>query len=182
MDFFTIVALSVGLSMDSFSVSFADGVAYPAMTLKRKLGVAFIFAIIQFSFFSVGWLAGGKIISMVNQLDHWIAFALLTFISMRMIYEAREEVRVDCLNTGNIFLQGIATSIDAIIVGFSVAAVLESILPQGILIGIVTFIFSMLGFGLGKIIGQKFVKISHYIGAGFLFLIGLKILLEHLLS
>ena len=99
-----------------------------------------------------------------------------------MVIENEEEENVKCLNFGNIVLQGMATSIDAIIVGFSMVTVWQTIIPQASIVGIVTLIFSLLGFALGKIIGEKLIKISRYFGASILFLLGLKILLEHLLS
>ncbi len=182
MDLITLLAISIGLSIDSFSVSFADGIAFPRMKLGRKLLISETFAVIQFSFTAIGWFMAGPIIKYLSHVDYWLAFVLLTYVSIKMVIENEEEENVKCLNFGNIVLQGMATSIDAIIVGFSMVTVWQTIIPQASIVGIVTLIFSLLGFALGKIIGEKLIKISRYFGASILFLLGLKILLEHLLS
>ncbi len=125
-------------------------------------------------------MIGGQIIFYVQKIDHWVAFILLSIVSVKMIVEAKEESDVKCLNLGDIILQGMATSIDAVIVGFGMATIWSRILPQATVIGIVTFVFALLGFGLGKIIGEKLVKITPYLGAAILFSLGIKILMEHL--
>ena len=182
MDYLSVIAISIGLSVDSFSVSFADGLAFPRMKAKRKIFVSIAFALIQFLFITLGWLVGGQIIFYVQKIDHWLSFILLSIVSVKMILEAKEESDIKCLNLGNIILQGIATSIDAMIVGFGMATIWSTIIPQATVVGIVTFVFALSGFGLGKIIGNKLVQVAPYLGAIILFSIGIKILIEHLLG
>jgi putative Mn2+ efflux pump MntP len=134
----------------------------------------------------VGWLVGNSIKSLIEPVDHWIAFGLLSLIGGKMIIESfinSEEREIkNPLHIKVILLLSLATSIDALAVGFSFATLLEKILIAVIIIGSVTFIASMLGILLGKKTGPKINKYAEIIGGLILIGIGAKIMIGHLLN
>jgi len=180
---FTLLVIAIGLSMDSFAVSISNGLAIPRITFQRAVPIAFSLAFFQALMPLLGWLSGVGLESYIKEFDHWIAFILLGIIGGKMVYEGLFEsnsISPVKLKKRTIVMQSIATSIDAFVVGISFAFLSISIVKPVVLIGFVTFIFSMLGLLLGKIVGQKIGKPAEIFGGLVLIGIGTKILIEHI--
>lgn len=179
-----IVLIAIGLSMDSFAVSIVNGLMMPKLRFGKAVGIALSLAFFQALMPYIGWYAGSVIESQIKSIDHWLAFLLLAFIGLKMIYESRKQklkvTGVKSLKLSTLIGQSIATSIDALAVGVSFAFLEIDIYISIIIIGIVTFLFSMIGLKLGKTIGYKTKSKVEVFGGILLILIGIKILLEHL--
>jgi putative Mn2+ efflux pump MntP len=183
MDLFTIVLIAIGLAMDAFAVSIVKGMTITYDRRKSALLLGSFFGFFQMFMPVVGWLAGLSFRDIIMSVDHWIAFGLLALIGSKMIYDSikREDEKHDVrLQLTSVFTLAIATSIDALMVGLSFAFLELSIFEPILVIGVVTFGLSVLGFtfgcGMGKVLG-KHMKI---LGGFILILIGIRILLEHL--
>lgn len=184
MDLFTVFVLAIGLSMDSFAVSISCGLAEQNVSFGHAVKISFAFAFFQGFLPIVGWFMGTGIKSYVERVDHWIAFMLLAYLGGKMIYEGltmpADKKESDIYSFRHIMTLSIATSIDALVVGFSYAlAESEKIFGGAVIIGGVTFFFSMLGIRIGKDVGGRFGSKVEILGGLILFSIGLKILLEH---
>ena len=132
----------------------------------------------------IGWVAGLSLKEVIVGIDHWIAFGLLGFIGAKMIYEStknRDSRKEDYVKLSSAFTLAVATSIDALMVGLSFAFLETSILLPIVIIGIVTFLLSLVGFIFGCGIGKVFGKKIEIIGGIILISIGIRILIEHLL-
>ena len=185
MDLLTILVLAIGLSMDSFAVSISCGLAEQKVTFGHAVKISFAFAFFQGILPLLGWLMGTELKVFVESVDHWIAFFLLTYLGGKMIYESfrndRNEKITNIYSFRHILTLSIATSIDALVVGFSYAMAETGKIFGGVLIiGTVTFFFSMLGIRIGKDVGNKLGSKVELLGGIILFGIGLKILIEHL--
>ncbi len=180
--FGTGIMLGVGLAMDAFSVSLANGLNEPCMKRRRMCGVAGVFAAFQFVMPMIGWICVSTAACMFSAFEKcipWIAFILLGYIGGKMLYEGiKGEETEECVAVGMkaLLLQGVATSIDALSVGFTVADYkwMEAILSC-LLIGIVTFFICFAGLGIGKKAGTKLAGKAGILGGVILILIGLKI-------
>lgn len=184
MDLITVFILAVGLSMDSFAVSISCGLAEQRVSFGHAVKISFAFAFFQGILPLLGWLMGSELKVFVESIDHWIAFSLLTYLGGKMIYESFQEEATekisDIYSLKHILTLSIATSIDALVVGFSYAmAESDKIFGGVVIIGAVTFFFSMLGIRIGKDVGSKLGPKVEFLGGIILFSIGLKILLEH---
>jgi putative Mn2+ efflux pump MntP len=182
MDIFTIL-IALGLAMDSFSVSITRGLANTQTKMSiEALRVAFFFGLFQGIMPIMGWAAGVSFIDFISGFDHWIAFGLLTFIGLRMIYESTTTESKKIVSSSSfsvLIMLSIATSIDALAVGLSLSFIEVSIITPAIIIGIITFSLSFLGVYVGKRFGGFFEKIG-VLGGVILIGIGIKILTEHL--
>lgn len=188
MDFITLIFISIGLSIDSFAVSVSCGLVMYEITFWKATRIAFSLAFFQALMPLVGWIIGRKIEQLVVSFDHWLAFGLLTLIGGKMILESlkREEngKRFNPLDPKVLVGMSLATSIDALIVGVTFALSYENLnlYLSTFIIGFTTFFFSMLGILFGKKTGMRFGQKMEILGGVILFLIGLKILIEHLLA
>lgn len=185
MDLITVFVLAIGLSMDSFAVAISCGLAEQKVTFGHAVKISFAFAFFQGVLPLLGWLMGTELKVFVESIDHWIAFALLTFLGGKMIYESFREGPEDKISNiysfRHIMTLSIATSIDALVVGFSYAmAETGKIFGGALIIGSVTFFFSMLGIRIGKDVGNNLGPKVEFLGGLILFGIGLKILIEHI--
>ncbi len=185
MDLLTVFVLAIGLSMDSFAVSISCGLAEQKVTFGHAVKISFAFAFFQGILPLLGWLMGTELKSFVESVDHWIAFAILAYLGAKMIYESfsanLEDKIADIYSFRHIMTLSLATSIDALVVGFSYAmAETGKIFGGVVIIGSVTFFFSMLGIRIGKDVGGKFGTKVEFLGGIILLGIGLKILIEHL--
>jgi putative Mn2+ efflux pump MntP len=145
--------------------------------------ISFSLALFQGIMPLLGWLAGKRISEYLSNYDHWIAFGLLLIIGIRMIWESQKKEENKTINPLNIWFLiyiSLATSIDALIVGLSFAFFETKIYTSIIIIGVVTFIASMLGILFGKKAGVHLGKKMEILGGIILIVIALKILLEHL--
>ena len=184
MDIFSIILIAIGLSMDSFAVSISNGLTIKNLDKKKALIIAISLAVFQAVMPFIGWFAGIKVEKYIEEFDHWIAFGLLLFIGAKMIFESfanDENSKGKELKFITLIGQSIATSIDALAVGVSFAILKMEILMPVLVIGVVTFLFSLLGLQLGKFFGKKFGKYVEIFGGLVLIGIGVKILLEHIM-
>lgn len=185
MSAFAIFGLAVGLAMDAFAVSIAAGLIIPLLTYRHVFRLAFHFGLFQFLMPVVGWLAGRTIATYIGAYDHWIAFAVLIFIGGKMLWEAaygddKERARQDPTRGLLLVTLSIATSLDALAVGLSMAFLNVSVWMPSIVIGLVAGILTMLGLKFGSRIGGKFGTVAETIGGVVLVAIGLRILVSHL--
>lgn len=185
MDLVTVLILATGLSMDSFAVSISCGLAEQKVSFSHAVKIAFAFAFFQGILPIVGWFMGAGIKSYVEDIDHWIAFILLAYLGGKMIYEGvmmpTDKKESDIYSFRHIMTLSIATSIDALVVGFSYAlAETSKIFGGAAIIGGVTFFFSMLGIRIGKDVGGKLGSKVEILGGLILIGLGFKILIEHL--
>jgi len=179
-----VVFLAIGLSFDSFAVSVCSGLQLPNIRFYQAAKIAIFLALFQAFMPVIGWLIGNSMKSFIEPIDHWLAFGLLTIIGGKMIIESfisTEEREIkNPLLIRVILMLSIATSIDALAVGFSFATFLHKILFAAFIIGLVTFVASMLGILLGKKTGPRCNRYAEITGGSILILIGLKILIEHM--
>lgn len=186
MNFITILLIAVCLSFDSFAASVCSGLSLCKKNIRigQSLRIAFSFAFFQATFPILGWLLGTAFNDIIAQADHWIAFILLAFLGIRMIKEgtvpiAKRKVK-NPTHWKVLIPMSIATSIDAFAIGVGFSFFLDNILIPVILIGVVTFIISLLGIYMGKKLGKRLAGIAEIVGGIILILIGTKILIEHL--
>lgn len=183
MAFWELMLLAVGLSMDAFAVAICKGLAMDKVTLQRAAVVGLWFGGFQGLMPLLGWLLGSRFAAYITAVDHWIAFALLVLLGINMIREARcpdEEDTNASLAFRVMLPMAVATSIDALAVGISLAILRANIWVCSSWIGIITFTLSALGVRLGKKLGDKFQRSAGLLGGLVLICIGIKILVEHL--
>ena len=184
MSFVEILLIGIGLSMDAFSVSICKGLTTKEFSWKTALTCGLWFGFFQALMPLIGYFLGSQFEQYITAVDHWIAFGLLFLIGANMIREAlskKDEVSADStLDFKTMLLLAIATSIDALAVGVSFACIQVKIWSAVLIIGLTTFVFSIVGVKIGNVFGSKFEKGAEVIGGIILILIGLKILLEHL--
>ncbi len=184
MDAVTIVLIAVGLAMDTFAVSIAKGIVTNRNRRKTAVILASFFGGFQMLMPVIGWLVGLSFEQVILGIDHWIAFGLLSFIGLKMIYDStrkESEQAEENLKLHTILTLSVATSIDALMVGLSFALLTTSILEPVLVIGLVTFALSITGFffgcGLGRVFGSR-IKV---LGGLILIVIGFRILLQHII-
>ncbi len=186
MGFLELLLLAVGLSMDAFAVSLCKGLSMKKANLKASAVCGIWFGGFQALMPLIGYFLGTMFADAIVSVDHWIAFGLLTLIGINMLKEAfsKEESCEDCnadLSVKTMFIMAVATSIDALAVGISLAmAGNVNIFAAVALIGITTFLLSGVGGKIGNIFGSRFEKPAQIAGGVILILLGTKILLEHL--
>lgn len=180
----TFLLIGIGLSFDSFAVSISCGLMKREIRFKQAAVIAASLAFFQAGFPVLGWLIGSSIKDLISSVDHWIAFALLEFLGIKMIIEGVKEngslTNFNPFKLSVLVGLSIATSIDALVVGLSFGFLDMPILLPVIVIGIVTFGVSMLGLLFGKYIPAKRSRQSLILGGAILISIGIKILVEHL--
>ncbi len=186
MDFFAVFMIAVGLAMDCFAVSLAIGTTEYINGPRPVFRLSFHFGLFQALMPVLGWLAGYSIESIIADFDHWIAFGLLALVGVRMIrsgLEAEGAVHVnDPSRGGTLVMLSIATSIDALAIGLSLAILNVAIVYPTIVIGLVTAAVSLIGLMVGRRLGQTFGKRMEIIGGMILITIGLRVLLSHLMG
>lgn len=180
--------LGVGLAMDAFAVSICKGLAMRKVNKKQAVVIALFFGGFQAIMPIVGWFLCKGFQNYIEAFDHWIAFALLAFIGMKMIIETLSEKEEDVvveemdppLDMKEMLMLAIATSIDALAVGISLAALDRPIVESSAIIGVVTFVISIIGVYIGNFFGNRYKKRAELVGGIILVLIGVKILCEHM--
>ena len=199
MSFVEILLIGIGLSMDAFSVSICKGLTTKQFSWKMALTCGLWFGFFQALMPLIGYFLGDQFEEYITAVDHWIAFGLLFLIGANMIREAvwgktengerrtengeqeKENFPFSVFRSQlQMFQLAIATSIDALAVGISFACIQVKIWSSILIIGVTTFLFSVLGVKIGNVFGSKFEKSAGIVGGIILILIGLKILLEHL--
>jgi putative Mn2+ efflux pump MntP len=170
--------LALALAMDAFAVALTQGARFrPTLTAGASIAVAF--GVAQGVMPLIGWTMGVFALRYVEAWDHWIAFALLSFLGFRMIFGHVEEEGEHRLSGLALLTAAIATSVDALAAGIALPTL--SIEPFGaaILIALVTFLLSGFGVWLGRLLGDRFGKPAEILGGAILIGLGLKILAEH---
>ncbi len=184
MGILEIIFIGLGLAMDAFAVSVCKGLSMKKLNWKKAIIIGLYFGIFQMLMPVIGYGLGTAFESFVTSIDHWIAFILLVLIGGNMIKEAfskeSSESCNDCVDFKTMLILAIATSIDALAVGITFAFLQTNIILAVAIIGIVTFILSLIGVKIGNTFGNKYEKKAEFVGGFILVLIGLKILLEHL--
>lgn len=187
MQMWELFLLAVGVSMDAFAVSICKGLAMKKATLKASMTCGVWFGGFQALMPTIGFFLGTLFADAIQAVDHWVAFVLLAVIGANMLKEAFSK-ECDCCEDQNadlslktMFLMAIATSIDALAVGISLAmAGKVNIFVAALFIGLCTFGFSAVGVKIGNVFGSRYEKKAQLAGGMILVLLGLKILLEHL--
>ena len=179
-----LLLLAVGLSMDAFAVSICKGLSVKKAGLKQMATCGIWFGGFQALMPLIGFFLGALFYDAISSFDHWVAFGLLALIGINMLREALskdEEEANDDMSIKTMFVMAVATSIDALAVGISLAmAGNVNIWAAIACIGVITFLMSGLGVKIGNVFGAKFEKKAEAAGGVILILLGLKILLEHL--
>ena len=176
--------LAIGLAMDAFAVSICKGLAIGHTRLRDAAIAGAWFGGFQAGMPLIGYFLGVNFAQYIVKVDHWITLVLLVLIGANMIKESREEEPDDksgaSLAWNKMLVLAIATSIDALAVGVTLAFLDVSIWTAIILIGAITFLLSGLGVKLGSVFGMKYRARAEFAGGAILILLGVKILLEHL--
>ena len=182
-----LLLLAVGLSMDAFAVSVCKGLALRRATFKAEFTCGVWFGGFQALMPLIGFFLGSLFAGAIEAFDHWVAFALLVLIGVNMLKEALEkgdscstEGRGD-FSVKTMFVMAVATSIDALAVGISLAMAGDVNIFQAVgLIGVVTFVLSATGVKVGSVFGCRYEKKAQIAGGVILILLGIRILLEHM--
>ena len=207
MSFITVLLIAVGLAMDAFAVSVSTGMTCCDFNRRHNLRMSLLFGIFQFIMPVIGFFGATKFRSYIESFDHWIAFFLLLLIGGKMLWEAfsahsdkaelekaidcpinpdspepgkKGQMAADLLTVRRLLVLAVATSVDALAVGVSMAFLHTEIWWPAVIIGIVAFVFSYAGGAIGSRIGPILGKIAEIAGGLILVGIGIKILLDHL--
>lgn len=192
--FLNSILLGIGLTMDAFSVSIADGLNEPNMKKRKMLLIATTFAVFQFGMPMLGWICVHSLVEQFSVFQYaipWIALILLSFIGGKMIYEnirnrkkTKEEHQEEKhLGFLALFIQGVATSIDALSVGFTIADYnLNYALYSCLIIAAVTLLFCLFGVFFGKKVSYRFSSYAELIGGLILIGIGLEIFISNMIE
>lgn len=176
--------IAVSLAMDAFAVSVCKGLNMKKINYKHAVIIGAFFGVFQAVMPLIGWAVGRQFTSLVTSVSHWIAFGLLAFIGEKMLIEAikssGEEEVPEGLDYKELFILAVATSIDALAVGVVFAFENVKIIPSVLIIGVTTFVLSVLGVAIGNRFGAKYNKGAQIAGGVILILLGVKILLEGL--
>ena len=185
MELVQAMVLAIGLSMDAFAVSLCKGLSMKRADLKSGLLCGVWFGGFQALMPAIGFFLGTLFAAAIEAFDHWVAFLLLGYIGFNMLREAfsKEECCDDTgadLSVKTMFVMAVATSVDAMAAGISLAMDDAPIVLNVICIGVTTFVLSAVGVKVGNVFGSRFEKKAQAAGGVILILLGLKILLEHL--
>lgn len=182
MTLFELIVIAVGVSMDAFAVSICKGLSVSTLKPHHVLSTGLWFGGFQALMPLIGYFAGVNFSDLVSSVDHWIAFVLLGFIGVNMIRESRsqdcEDVNPD-FSFRTMLTMAVATSIDALAVGVSLAFLNVDIWISVLLIGITTAVFSMVGVNVGNVFGSRYKSTAELLGGLILVIMGVKILVEH---
>ena len=185
MGFVEIVLLALGLAMDAFAVSVATTVSGKINNKRAVFRLSFHFGLFQFLMPVIGWFTGDKIASYLSSIDHWIAFVLLSFVGIHMISgalrnKAETGEGVDPSRGLNLVILSLATSLDALAVGFSLAMIRVDIWYPSVVIGLITAGMSLVAIRIGNLAGRLIGRYLSVTGGIILIIIGFRILVSDL--
>jgi len=182
MDLVTILLIAVSLALDCFAVALAACIS-GERRIRNAARIALAFSAFQAGMPVLGWLAGSSLRNSISGFDHWVAFALLAIVGVRMV---RGGISPDsgegaaCLDTTHLIFLSVATSIDALVIGVSFAFLQSGILIPCLVIGLTTFAIAFLGAVLGSIAKARWGKAMEVLGGVVLIAIGIQILIMHM--
>ena len=183
MNLLEICFIGIGLAMDAFAVAVCKGLSMKKFCLKKASIISLYFGFFQAIMPLIGYFLGVTFQDIVVSIDHWIAFFMLGAIGIKMLkesFESENDDRNDKIDIKTMLILSIATSIDALAVGITLAFLKTNIFSSIIIIGTITFILSILGVKIGNRFGDRLQNKAEIAGGIILIIIGLKILLEHL--
>ena len=186
MSFVFILGIAVALAMDCFAITLGLACGARGLTMRQAVRMAVYFGGFQFVMPVLGWLAGDRLLRIIERFDHWVAFGLLALIGGRMIWESfgmsdeEKACRPDQTQGKRLLILALATSIDALAVGLSLGVVRTGILYPAAIIGVTSFVLTVAGAKLGPVVGRVVGKRAELAGGLILIGIGVKILVEHL--
>lgn len=184
MDFGSVLLIALGLAMDAFAVALGVGTTRTDIWFRPGFRLAFHFGLFQFMMPIIGWAAGTTVVRFIESYDHWIAFGLLAYVGGKMIKESFEEGEIqadaDPTRSWTLVMLAVATSIDALAVGLSLAMLQVHILYPSVVIGLVAAAMTALGLILGRRLGVQFGKRMALVGGLVLIGIGLRVVVTHL--
>lgn len=190
MGIISLMVLALGMSMDAFATAIAKGATYQNPSLTRALKAGVLFGVIEGVAPIIGWLLGEAAQGWLSHVDHWVAFALLSFLAFKFMRDALKgdvQIKDDQQNMaksgfGLMLITAVATSIDSLVVGVSLAFLEVNIWLAAALIGLATMIMVTLGLYLGNRLGRRFGRVAMFVGGVVLLIIGTMILVSHLMS
>jgi putative Mn2+ efflux pump MntP len=186
LNFLEVLLIALSMAMDAFAVCLGAGTLRQTNGARPTFRLSFHFGLFQFLMPVVGWFAGTTIVRYIAAYDHWVAFGLLAFVGARMIrsgLDNKSETHQNDPSRGwSLVMLSIATSIDALAIGLSLAIIGVTIWYPAVVIGIVTGLVSWLGLRLGNVLGAKFGKRMEIVGGIVLILIGSRILIAHIMG
>lgn len=187
MDFLTLFGIAVALAMDAFAVALGTGMNLATLTGRHLFRLGFHFGLFQALMPVIGWLAGIGFQQKIAAWDHWIAFGLLAFVGSHMLWEAwseghEEKDSKDPTRGLSLVILSVATSIDALAVGFSLSVLGVSIWTPALVIGLIAGVLTVVGMLIGRRAGNHWGPRVEIFGGLILIGIGLKILVEHLMG
>jgi putative Mn2+ efflux pump MntP len=185
MGWFSLLIIACALAMDAFAVAIAAGIILDPLTKRHVFRLAFHFGLFQALMPALGWAAGNAVYRHIAALDHWIAFGLLAFVGGKMIWGSlhKDEGKIsynDPTSGWDLVLLSVATSIDALAVGLSLAMIGSKILVPAVTIGLVAAAFTTAGTLLGRRLGMLWGRRVEAVGGIILIAIGIRIVVEHL--
>jgi putative Mn2+ efflux pump MntP len=186
MNVLVVLGMAVALAMDCFAVALGMSCGHDKLSGGQTFRLALHFALFQFAMPVIGWFAGENLLRYIDRFDHWIAFGLLALVGGKMIFESfgaqkdDEERPADRTRGLSIVVLSVATSIDALAVGLSLAVLRTNILYPAAVIGIICFALTVAGSKLGPLVGRIAGKRAELAGGLILVAIGIKILVEQL--
>jgi putative Mn2+ efflux pump MntP len=174
------LGIAVGLAADAFAVSIVAGLTLREVTPRHVFRLAFHFGLFQFLMPIIGWFAGARLAAYIHEYDHWVAFALLCYVGGKMLWDARgrkeAELVADPTRGARLVTLSVATSLDALAVGISMAFIGVSVWFPSVVIGIVTATLTSCGILFGGRIGSRWGQWAEIGGGVVLILIGFKVL------
>ena len=185
MGWLSLLALACALAMDAFAVAMVTGLTLRPLTRRHVFRLAFHFGLFQALMPALGWAAGNAVRNYIAAFDHWIAFGLLTFVGGRMIWGAltgdgdKAAAANDPTSGWSLVVLSVATSIDALAVGLSLAMLGLPIVVPAVIIGLVAAAFTAVGMALGRRLGSLWGKRVEILGGLILIGIGVEIVVEH---
>jgi putative Mn2+ efflux pump MntP len=181
---FTTILIAISLAMDCLAVSIAGGALVEKPRLRNALKIGAFFGLFQTVMPLIGWALGFGFRNLISSFDHWIAFGLLLIIGAKMIYESfkkdSDKKKRDILNNHTLIILAVATSIDALVAGMSLAFIGVPLIYSVLIIGAFAFVLSVTGYFAGHKIGTLIGSKMEIVGGVILIGIGIKILIEHL--
>jgi putative Mn2+ efflux pump MntP len=186
MDFWTLIGIAVGLSMDALAVAIGTSVVLRGVTPRQVFRLSFHFGLFQALMPILGWALGSLAAGYIRDYDHWVAFGLLIFVGGKAIYEALSggdedgAERRDPTRGWSLLLLSVATSIDALAVGLTFAMLNIEVWYPALVIGFIAAALTLVGMLFGSWLGQRFGKVMEVVGGLVLIAIGVKILAGHI--